>query len=201
MFRVREGLKLARAAGIPSAKRFILHGGSQNLREELRLRLKTFGRQSDGFAGFLNGGKIDLRGEVLFAGAGQKIVADVMPEIRAERAACAAGRKDFVSGVAVINREQPAVRPNASGFAPPVFGSGRSFDGVVVGENLQKRRWQMADGGWQIRFRALDFRPREFFPFDGDAPLKPIFCSGVPAEAVDGHGVEKFVAENDASEF
>src|ERR1035437_4368122 len=106
MFRVREGLKLARAAGIPSAKRFILHGVSQNLREELRLRAKVFGFQSGVFAGFLNGGKIDVRGEVLFADVGQQIVADVVPKIGAERAARASGRKNFGGGVAVINREQ-----------------------------------------------------------------------------------------------
>src|ERR1019366_4450411 len=139
MFRVREGLKLARAAGIPSAKRFILHGVSQNLREKLWLRAKVFSFQSGVFAGFLNGGKIDVRGEVLFADVGQQIVADVMPKIGAQSSACASGRKDFIGGVAVINREQLAVRQNFRGFAPPVFGGGRSFDGVVVGENLQKR--------------------------------------------------------------
>src|ERR1035437_5807784 len=124
MIRVREGLKLARATGVPFAKRFFLHGGSQNLREELRLRLKTFGRQSDGFAGFLNGGKIDVRGQILFAGTGQKIVADVMPKIGAQSSACASGRKDFGGGVAVINREQLAMRQNSRRFAPPVLGGG-----------------------------------------------------------------------------
>ena len=152
MFRVREGLKLARAAGIPFAKRFILHGVSQNLREELRLRAKVFGFQSGFFAGFLDGGKIDVRGQILFADVGQQIVTDVMPEIRAERAARAAGRKDFAGGVAVINREQPAVRQNASSCAPPVFGGGRSFDGVTVGQNFQERRWKLEDGRWQIGF-------------------------------------------------
>src|SRR5664280_3450815 len=100
MFRVREGLKLARAAGIPFAKRFILHGVSQNLREELWLRAKVFGFQSGVFAGFLNGEEINMRGQILFADVGQQIVTDVMPEIRAERAARAAGRKNFAGGVA-----------------------------------------------------------------------------------------------------
>ena len=68
MFGVREGLKLARAAGVPFAKIFFLHGVAQNLREKLWLRAKVFGFQSGVFAGFLNGGKIDVRGEVLFAG-------------------------------------------------------------------------------------------------------------------------------------
>ena len=138
MFRVREGLKLARAAGVPLAKIFFLHGVAKNLREKLWLRAKVFGFQSGVFAGFLNGGKIDVRGEVLFADVGQQIVADVMPEIRAQSSARASGRKNFGGGVAVINREQFAVRQNASGCAPPVFGGGRSFDGVTVGQDREQ---------------------------------------------------------------
>ena len=132
---MRQRLELAGAAGAPFAKGFVPHGFFQNAGKKLRLCLKTFGRQSGGFANLLNGGKIDVGGQILFAGIRQQIVADVMPEIRAERALRARGRKKFVGGQAIINREQSSARQTSGGLTPPVFGGGRSLDGVVVGQN------------------------------------------------------------------
>ncbi|MEI9962266.1 MAG: hypothetical protein WDM76_14375 [Limisphaerales bacterium] len=103
MFRVREGLELARAAGIPLAEIFILYSLSQNLRQELRLRAKLFRLESGIFSNFLDSGKIDMRGEVLLAGIGQQVVADMMLGIGAERAFTRLGGKEFIGGQSVIN--------------------------------------------------------------------------------------------------
>ncbi len=91
MFRMREGLKLARALGVPIAKSFVFHGRTENAGEKLRLGEKTFRRQPGGFAGFLNRGEIDVRGQILFAGIGQQVVAAVMTLIRAQRPAFTSG--------------------------------------------------------------------------------------------------------------
>ena len=135
MFGMRKGLKLARAAGVPFAKIFVPSCLRQNLRQELRLRAKVFGFQSSFLAGFLNRGKVDMRGEVLFAGIGQQVIAWVMTKIGAKCALGACGRKDLIVSQAVINREQFSAFQNPGGGTPPVFGGRTGFDGVVVGQN------------------------------------------------------------------
>ena len=95
MFGMRERLKLARAARVPFAKIFVALRLRQNLREELRLRAKNFGFQSGFFASFLDGGKIDVRGQILFAGIRQNIVGCAMAKISAQRAVGA--RSDFAA--------------------------------------------------------------------------------------------------------
>ena len=74
MFRVREGLKLARAAAFHSPKVFSSIAFS-------RMRVRNFGWVQKFsvfnpacFAGFLDGGEIDVRSQILFAGIGQQIV-------------------------------------------------------------------------------------------------------------------------------
>ena len=42
--------------------------------------------------------------------------------------------------------------------------------------------------------------PYKFFAFDSHAPLEPFFVFGVPAVAMDWHGVEEFIAEDDSFE-
>ena len=49
-------------------------------------------------------------------------------------------------------------------------------------------------------FGVRNFRPDKFFAFERNAPLEPRFIFCVPAEPVDGHGVEEFVGENHAVE-
>ena len=171
MFRVREGLKLARATGCPIRQRFcIFRGLFQNPRQKLRLRRKTFRLQPGGFAGGLNRGKIDVRGEVLLADVRQKVVGGVMAKIRAERAARPARRKQFVIGQAVINRHQPSAFQNVRRFTPPVFGGGTDFDGVAVGKHLQKRRrememrWKMAISDGSGIFAQTNFSPSSATP-------------------------------------
>ena len=152
MFGMREGLKLARLAAVHSPKEFVsrrpfpesasgIAPASENI--------SVFNPASS--PAFWMRGKIDVRGQVLFAGVGQKIVADMMAEIGAQRAARARGRKQFVGGEAVVNRQQFAALQNARGFAPPVFGGGRSFDGVAVGQdgtaNPAVRRSRSPDSG------------------------------------------------------
>ena len=143
MFRMRKGLKLACLDGSPSvfaplrrdkfARGIVLRCLFQNLRQELCLRRKHFRSQSHGFAGGLDGGKIDMRGEVLFPKVRQKVVAGVMAKISAERAARAIGRKQFVSSKTVINRHQFSMLQNAGRLAPPILRGGTGFDGVAVG--------------------------------------------------------------------
>ena len=135
MFRVGERLKLPRAASVPFSQPAVFFSLRQNFHQKFRLTAKEFCLQSGIFARFLNRGKIDVGGQVLPARIRQKIVGGVVPEIRAERAAGARGRKHFVGGEAVVNGQQLAARQNAGGFAPPVFGGGRDFDGVAVGQN------------------------------------------------------------------
>jgi hypothetical protein len=48
--------------------------------------------------------------------------------------------------------------------------------------------------------RIQNFRPDEFFTVNCDAPLEPFFVFRVPAETVDGKGVEEFVGKNDSVE-
>ncbi len=124
MFGMREGLKLARAAGIPFRKTFFPRGPFQNAREKLRLRLKTFRGQPGCFTGLLDCGKIDVRGQILFAGIRQQVIADLMPEIGAKRAVRARRRKSFSLRESVINRHQLAVSQTSGGLMPPLLGGG-----------------------------------------------------------------------------
>ena len=84
MFGMRQGLELARLARIPvpsprASKAF------HDPRQEPRLRYQIVGFQAGGFSRVLQGREIDVRGEVLFAGAGQQIVARMMPVISPQR--------------------------------------------------------------------------------------------------------------------
>ena len=169
----------------------------QNFHQKFRLAAKKFRHQPGVLARLVNRGKIDMGGEVLSAGIRQKVVGGVVAEIGAERSTGARGRKHFVGGEAVVNGQQFAARQNAGGLAPPIFRGGRGFDGVAVGQDSQKRRWKIEDGGWQ--FGILQFHPHKFIAVNCHAPLEPFFVFRVPAEAVDGKGVEEFVAENDAA--
>ena len=65
-----------------------------------------------------------MRGQILFAGVGEQIVADAVALVGAQRATGARGGKLFGGGEAIINRHQFALRQNPGGRAPPVFGGG-----------------------------------------------------------------------------
>jgi len=135
MLRVRESLKLPRARRRPGAKGFVRQSFFQDLRQEFCLRGIIFCFQPSFFARFLDRGEINVRGQILFADVGEQIVADMVPEIGAQRAVGARGRKLLVTGEAVINRDQFSARQNTGGCAPPAFGGGRSLDGVAVGQD------------------------------------------------------------------
>jgi hypothetical protein len=78
MLRVGERLKLTRPCRGPFTEIPAHLGLCQNLRQKFCLAEKRFGRQAAGFAGFLNGGKIDVRREILTTGISQDIVADMV---------------------------------------------------------------------------------------------------------------------------
>ena len=86
MFGMREGLKLPRAGTVPFAQSSTGLGLRQDLCQESCLRQKAFRRQAGGFTGFLAGGEIDVRRQILFAGVGQNIAGDLMPVIGPQRA-------------------------------------------------------------------------------------------------------------------
>ena len=87
MFRMREGLKLARLRPVfHSPKELPFACLLPKFPSEIATAPENFRLQSGGFARFLNRGKIDVRGEVLLPDVGQKVVAGVMAEIGAERA-------------------------------------------------------------------------------------------------------------------
>ena len=91
MVGVRERLKLADLLRVELRKKFFLHGLAQNAREKLRLGAISFRYHSGGFAGFLDRGKIDVRGQILSAGVGQDVIGDLMAKICAQRAVGARG--------------------------------------------------------------------------------------------------------------
>ena len=84
MFGMCERLKLANLLCIQAGKGFFGHGFLQNAREKLRLGAIIFRFQPSLLADFLDGGKIDVRGQILFADIRQQIVADMMAMIRAQ---------------------------------------------------------------------------------------------------------------------
>ncbi len=86
MFRVRKSLKLTRTGSIPFAKRFIFISLFQNSRQKLRLGRKTFRCQPGGFTGSLDGRKIDVGRDVLFAGVGEKVAGNMLAKIGAQGA-------------------------------------------------------------------------------------------------------------------
>ena len=192
MFRMRERLKLPRAAGVPFGKGIFRDGLLENTREKPRLRAKIHGLQSAGLARILNGREIDVRGQILFARIGQQIVGDMVAMIRAKRAAKAGRRKHFVTSEAVVKRQQFAARQNSGGGAPPSFGGRTGFDDVAIRQHGFQLR--IADCEWRIR----NLRPTKSIASNGDAPFKPFFFFRIPAVAMDGKSVQQFVAENDA---
>ena len=105
MFGVRERLELPRVGTVPSAEGIGFRRVREDFRQEFCLRAKIFRYQPGILAGFSDGGKIDVRRQILLANICQDVVADVMPEIGAERAVCARGRKQFVRCEAVIHRQ------------------------------------------------------------------------------------------------
>ena len=149
MFGMRERLKLARARRVPFTEGIFFHRGGENAREKLRLRGKNFGRPTSFFANFLDRGKIDVRGQILFADIREQIVAHAMAMIRAQRSAQSARRKYFIRAETIINRHQFSIFKNARRRAPPIFGGGRGFNRVTIRQNFQKRRWKIEDGRWQ----------------------------------------------------
>jgi len=83
MFRMREGLKLARAGSVPVAKGFVLCRSFQNLRQKLCLGQNPFRGQPGGFTGGLDGREIDVRRDVLFAGVGEEVADNLLAKIGA----------------------------------------------------------------------------------------------------------------------
>lgn len=197
MVRVREGLELADLLGGQLLKRTLLVRLFQNADQELWLGAEDIGLETDRFAGSLDGGEIDVGGEVLFAGTREQIVTDAMPMIGAHGAAGASGRKYFFIGEAIINGEQFAMRQRLSGGAPPAFGGGRGFDGVIVRQHVQEFGRKL-ERGREAGFG--DLRPDQFVAFDGDRPFEPAFLLCIPAEAMHRKSVEQFIAENDSGE-
>jgi len=175
---------------------FLRDGFLEDAGKELRLRAKLFGAQAGGFAGGLDGAEIDMGGEVLAAGIGQEIVCDVVLVIGAQGAFLAGGRKLFFGGIAVVDGQHFSVSERGGGFAPPGFGSRTGFNDVAVGENLEQGRRKVRGHKASITHDG-NFRPDEIFAIERDAVFEPFFFCGVPAEAVDGKGVEKLVAEDD----
>ena len=149
MFGMGECLKLADLLGVQAGKGRFLHGPAEDAREELRLGAKIFRAQSGGFTGSLNGGEIDVRGQILFAGMREQIVADAMAVIGAQRAARAGGGNHLRIGEAVINGEQLAVLQIAGGLTPPVLGGGTGFNRVAIGQDVQERSVKVEDGSGQ----------------------------------------------------
>src|SRR5579884_2098457 len=145
-------------------------------------------------------------GEVLFTGASQGIVADMMAVKGAEGSVRARGRKKFVSRQTVIQGQQPAAGQRSGRLAPPFFGGGTAFDRVTVGQHLEKRARKLENKigqapfppGGARKFEAT--RPDKFFVLQRNSPLEPLFFFRIPAKTAGGHGVEQFVAENDSLE-
>ena len=86
VFRMREGLKLPDLSRIQAGEIPLPYGRTQYPGEELRLRAVIFGFQSSFLTGFLNGRKINVGGQVLFAWTHQQIVTDVVLMIGAKGA-------------------------------------------------------------------------------------------------------------------
>jgi len=82
MLQMRKGLKLPVSLRAPLAKGFrVFEHPFRDSRQKLRLRGKDFRCQPTHLTGGLNYGKVDVCGEVLFAGVCQNVVGGVMAEI------------------------------------------------------------------------------------------------------------------------
>jgi len=101
-------LKLAREFGGPVAEpgparlELLENGG-----EKLGLSLEGVGMKSTAFAGALNCGEVNVGGQVLFAGAGEEVGAHPVTVVCAQGALVAFRQKEFLSGQAVVDGEQP----------------------------------------------------------------------------------------------
>ena len=103
VFGMGQGLELARALGVEGREPALGHGLLQDSREKPGLGAQGFGLQAGGFAGLLDGGEIDVRGEVLFAGMGEQIVRDMVAMIGPQGAVEARGRNHFLRRIAIVD--------------------------------------------------------------------------------------------------
>ena len=109
MFRMSERLKLSNLFGVQLGKSFFCHGFLHDTGQKLRLSAKLFGSQADGFTRPLDGGEVDVCGQVLFTRIGQQVISNTMPIIGPQRPACAGRRKHLFGRKSIINRKQFAM--------------------------------------------------------------------------------------------
>ena len=196
-----EGLKLPGVTGGPATGAAeVVPGVFGNGSEEGGLGLKGFGFQAGGFTGGLDAGEVDVGGEVLPARVGEEVGTLVMAMVGAQGAVLSFGGEEVFGGEAVIQSEEAARFEDSSGLAPPGFRGGTNLGGEGVGEDVEESgRERRVEAGRVSGFGEA--RPGEVVALDGDAPLEPGAPIRVPAEPVDGHGVEEFVREDGAADF
>ena len=147
-------------------------------------------------------GEIDVRGEVLFPDLRQQVVADLVAMISAESSPWARGLKNlFGSGETIINGDKFAIADTGSSGAIKNFGGRTHFNGVTVRQHGEQF-------GSNFQFPIFNFQllrqscPDELFAMTtSHAPFEPFLRTSVPAKAVDGERVEKFVAKKDGGKI
>lgn len=145
MVRVGEGLKLAEPiAGPLTGCPFMFPGLRGDVSKELLLEGEGFGLEAEGVAGGLEGGEVDVGGDVLGAGLGEDIGVNLVVAIGAQGSGFAFRPEELVGAEAIIKREQPAASQGRGGCPPPVSGGRTNLGGETVGEEIE----QLGRGGF-----------------------------------------------------
>ena len=168
---------------------------SRLVRNAALVRLPGKG-QARGFAGAAEGAEVDVRGEVLLAGADEGIVADGVPVVRARGPLQTMRPVQLRSGVAVIDHDSVAPAQAARRGGEPGGGGGSDLEAVALAERdavLVQHRFRIGCGRGRREF-AFRLGKADPVPDDPALPRPP----AAPDEAVDADGVGDLVGQDDA---
>ena len=139
MLRMRQGLKCSRMLCNPFSRQWIFFAQPlHDFREEFCLGREGFGFQAFGLSGGADRGKIDLRGEVLFARPRQQIGFQMMTIICPQRSIPSLRGEELLLLESVIEGQQLAIFQRPRRLPPPFFGGVADLSRKTVGQDLQQ---------------------------------------------------------------
>ena len=186
--------------------------------EDDDFRGEGFRGQAGLFPRALEVSEVDVSRQILLARAGQEAGTRAMATIGSQGALGPLWREELFGLKAVIDGQKCSFGKSPRSLRPPASGFRAKLNRETVGQHGDQFGGKFQTSLPQFKAEKAGFtRPslpgktlaggrwdrwggRSCLAFKSDSPLKPSPGSGVPAETVDGHGVQQFVGKDNATD-
>ena len=201
MFGMCQRFELPEAVSSPVVEAPLFTPGLlSNAHKEFWLGQASLRLQPCGFPSCLNNRQVYVGGKVLFAGIVKHIARRLVPAIGAQCAVMAPWRKKLPGCQTIVQCQQFATVEQRRRLVPPVGGSRADFRGEAIGKNGKQFGWSV-DRQSEIVNWLWQSCPDESATVQSHAPLELLAPLSVPPEAMNRHGVKKFVREDHATKL